>query len=331
MVSRRIVFMGTPEFACPGLHMLADRPDVEVALVVTQPDRPAGRGRKLQAPPVKSLADRLGLPAYQVTTLRDRETRQPIIDTQPDLIVVAAFGLILGTSILNLPPRGCVNLHASLLPRYRGASPIAAAILHGDKETGVTLMGMERGLDTGPMYAAEAVPIKASDTTGSLTDSLAAVAASLLDRNLSALLDGTISPVAQPPGATMTRQLTKADGWIDWTRPAVEIERRVRAMWPWPRAWTTVGDGLGFQVHEGEVVEGATGQRPGEVSSTPDGPVVACGDGHLLILRGQFAGRQAHGGQALSSARELASGAFLGTHGGRGDTEPLVVMAKDPG
>lgn len=307
-----IIYMGTPEFACPALRALANDQDVEVALVVTQPDRPAGRGRQLQATPVKKLAESLDLPVYQPPSLRAAEQRQALVEIQPDLIVVAAYGLILGRSILELPVHGCVNLHASILPQYRGASPISAVILNGDPETGVTLMRMEQGLDTGPMFDVIRIEIAGDDTTASLTEQLAASAADLLMRNVDALLAGSLDAVAQPPGATLTRPLVKGDGWIDWTHPPSEIERLVRAMWAWPRAWTTLPDGSALQAHAASVKSTDDNLKPGEVRADRSGLLVDCGDGSLLIDRGQLAGGKPLAGAQLAVNPKLEAGTMLG-------------------
>lgn len=324
-MSKRIVFLGTPSYACPALRLLASTADVEVVLVVTQPDRPAGRGRKLLAPPVKALALDLGLPVVQTATLRTAEDRLPLIAERPDLIVVAAFGLILGKSVLSLPPRGCVNLHASLLPRYRGANPIAAAIASGERETGVSLMQMERGLDTGPVYDHDVMDIKIDDTTESLTARLAQTGAHVLDRTLPSLLDGTAVLEAQGPGATCTRPMTKDDGWIDWTRPAIDIERHVRAMWPWPRAWTTLADGSRLQVHASDViVEPHTGD-PGTVSSSGSELIVRCGEGALQLQTVQLAGGKPADGGQLRSRLGSSVMARLGRAGLPPDQTPLVT------
>ncbi|MDQ3653897.1 MAG: methionyl-tRNA formyltransferase [Chloroflexota bacterium] len=318
-MTHRIIYMGTPEFACPALRALSERIDLDVALVVTQPDRPAGRGRQLQSPPVKQLAELLGLPVYQPQSLRTAEQRQPLLDIRPDLIVVAAYGLILGRSILELPMRGCVNLHASILPRYRGASPISAAILCGDQETGVTLMRMERGLDTGPVFDVVRIEIGGNDTTASLTDRLAVTASELLVLNIDGLLNGSLGAVTQPSGATLTRPLVKDDGWIDWTRPMVEVERLVRAMWPWPRAWTTLADGSAFQIHIASIDPGQDNVTPGTLWNDRSGLRVRCGDGWLQIERGQLAGGKPLTRAQLASKPQLASGAVLG-----GDIRPTV-------
>jgi methionyl-tRNA formyltransferase len=325
----RIIYMGTPEFACPSLRMLASAESVEIPLVVTQPDRMAGRGRRLQAPPVKRVADELGLAVYQPPSLRSAEQRKPILDLEPDLIVVAAFGIILGKSILELPRVGCVNLHASLLPRYRGASPVSAAILNGDRETGVTLMKMEKGLDTGPMFDRSIVELSGHETTESLTTRLAASAADLLSSNLGALLSGNLSASGQPSGASLTRPLTKADGWIDWSQPAQAIERHVRAMWPWPRAWTTLPDESAFQIHRATLNNSPQSAMPGLLLTDGDGLRVCCGDGWLRLEAGQLPGGKPLTGVQLSSRRELSGKIILGTGDRPGNPGPLITILAD--
>lgn len=326
----RVIYMGTPDFSVPSLERLAANDQCEVALVVTQPDRPAGRGKKLVSPAVKTAADRLGLPVLQTATLRDPDVRQKIVDIQPDLIVVAAFGVILGRWILELPVRGCVNLHASLLPNYRGANPIAAAIAQGEPVTGVTLMQMDRGLDTGGMYASTEVAIEPEDTTESLTPELAAAAGELLEVNLSALLDGSLAAVPQGEGATLARQMTKADGWIDFTRPAVELERHVRAMWPWPRAWTTGPGGERVQVHATQVVPDEQ-MSPGKIIHSDNAVRVGTGEGLLELRRVQLPGGRPIEGTALLRADALANGLVLGAVDEPDDVPPLVVPVEGTG
>ncbi len=323
-VTHRIVYMGTPQFACPTLEMLARNPRVDVSLVVTQPDRPAGRGRALQEAPVSALARSLGLPVYQTPSLRTGDQRQPVVDARPDLVVVAAFGLILGKSVLELSGLGCVNLHASLLPQYRGASPIAAAILSRDPESGVTLMQMERGLDTGRMLAARHEPIRANDTTASLTERLADVAAGLLADNLGPLLDGSLTPVPQPAGGTITRPLVKADGWIAWDQPARVVEAHVRAMWSWPRAWTTLADGTTLQIHETAVVDQLLEPEAGAVVVRERQLYVACGTGTLRIDRAQLAGGKPLDGRQLASHPGFGNGTVLGSTGAPQHAGPIV-------
>ncbi len=326
-MTRRIVFMGTPDYACPSLETLARAPGVEISLVVTQPDRAAGRGRKLVAPPVKVTAERLGLPVYQTASLKSPELRQPIVDVQPDLIVVAAFGIILGRSILDLPPLGCVNLHASLLPKYRGAAPISAAILSGDPVTGVTLMGMERGLDTGPIHAALEIDINSNDTTESLTNRLAAAAARLMGDEIGNLLAGISNATPQPHGATLTRPLVKADGWIDWSWSADRIERHVRAMWSWPRAWTPLPSGEPLQIHAASVRPGEAFRvgEPGTLQATRDGIQVQCGSGVLAIERGQLPGGKPLTSAQLATRKDFASPVVLGAGNPPSTPGPMIV------
>ncbi len=324
----RVIYMGTPEFAVPALERLAKSDHCDLALVVTQPDRAAGRGKKLQSPAVKIAADRLGLPVLQTGTLRDPEVRQRITDIQPALVVVAAFGMILGRWILELPTHGCVNLHASLLPKYRGANPIAAAIAMGERETGVTLMRMDRGLDTGPMYAAVTIVVGDDDTTESLTPKLANVAGDLLLEHLAALLDGTAVATPQPEGATLTRQMTKADGWIDWSRPANEIECHIRATWSWPRAWTTAENGDRIQIHRALVSDSVPGVS-GSLHHDGDRIVVSCGKDALELLRVQLPGGKPIEGHALLQAKAIASGTVLGEVGAPDGLPPLVVPVDE--
>lgn len=319
----RVMYMGTPEFAVPGLRRLAASNECDITLVVTQPDRPAGRGKKLTSPAVKVAAEELGLPVLQTNSLRDPDIRKRIIDEQPDLIVVAAFGMILGKWILELPTHGCVNLHASLLPKYRGANPIAAAIAMGERETGVTLMQMDRGLDTGPMYASASLEIAPDDTTESLTPRLADLAGDLLQANLRPLLAGVLEATPQGPGATLTRLMTKNDGWLDFERPAIELERHVRAMWPWPRAWTVLDDGSRMQVHRVRVVDGVD-VSPCVVEHHDREVLVGCGQGSLEMLRVQLPGRKPIEGNALLQLPQLSPGSVMGQQGGPEDLEPLV-------
>lgn len=323
----RVIYMGTPDFSVPALERIARSDVCDLALVVTQPDRPAGRGKKRVAPPVKEAADRLNAPVLQVSTLRDPEARQRIMDLRPDLIVVAAFGMILGRWVLTLPPRGCVNLHASLLPKYRGANPIAAAIAEGEEVTGVTLMQMERGLDTGAVYSAKLVNVTEDDTTESLTPRLARAAGALLDQYLPQLLDGSLLAVPQGEGATLTRQMTKGDGWLDFSRPAVDLERHVRAMWAWPRAWTTALGGERIQVHAAGVME-ETVSSPGVIAHRGGAVLIGTGNGTLVLRRMQLPGGKPIEGPALLGVKALAEGNALGMVDPPGDLPPLVVPAE---
>ncbi len=307
----RIVYFGTPAFAVPALEALLSDPRAHIALVVTQPDRPAGRGRKLTAPPVKECALASAIPMYQPETLRTSADRERIATADADLFVVAAFGKVFGPKLLALPRLGSVNLHASLLPRYRGASPISAVILEGRAETGITLMHMDSGLDTGPMLAQRCLHIDSEATTASLTPSLAQVGAEMLIDNLGRLIDETLDPIPQDnQGATLTRPLAKADGWINWNSSAVEIERQVRAMWDWPRGWTTF-DGEQVQIHRASIDLAPAYATPGTVVSRQGNAAVATGNGHLIVEVAQSAGSKPLPGGAWLQ-RSGAAGQMLG-------------------
>lgn len=285
----RLVFMGTPEFAVPSLKALHRR--THVVGVVTQPDRAAGRGRKRVLPPVKVFALEAGLPVIQPQKLREPEAMAQLAAWAPDLIVVAAFGQILKPAVLALPRHGCLNVHASLLPRWRGAAPVAAALLAGDAETGVTLMQMDAGLDTGPTLARHAEPIQPNDTAGTLTARLAEAGAALLIEALPASLSGALTPVPQDASsATYAPQLKKEDGRLAFTPAASELERRVRAFDPWPGAFAVWAGGP-LKVRRAAVMTGAFGP-PGTVVGTERGPAVACGADALLLVEVQPAGKQ---------------------------------------
>ncbi|MBE0479581.1 MAG: methionyl-tRNA formyltransferase [Dehalococcoidia bacterium] len=234
----RVVFMGTPEFSVPSLEGLV-HDGYEIAAVYTQPDRPAGRSREVVLSPVKKAALEHGIPVYQPARLRDPEEMQSLAGLEPEVIVVAAFGQILPRSVLDIPRYGCLNVHPSLLPRYRGATPVPAAILNGDRETGVTIMLMDAGLDTGPVLSQIVVDILPDDTTGTLSERLAQAGARLLTETLPLWIDGSLKPNAQDDSkATVTASIKKEDGEIDWSMPAGVISRRVRAFEPWPGSYT---------------------------------------------------------------------------------------------
>ncbi len=249
-----IVFMGSPDFAVPTLQALNAK--YRVAGVVTQPDRPAGRGRILTPPPIKELADALGLPVIQPNRLREPEAMDAIRSWSPDLIAVAAFGQILRSAILDLPRFGCINVHASLLPRWRGAAPIQAAIRAGDFETGVTIMRMDAGIDTGPILSQRSISIAEGETAGELSDRLAILGAELLINTLPGFLSREIQPEQQEENlATYAPMLRKEDGELDFNRPAAELERQVRAFQPWPGAFMPWQGGV-LKVIQSAVAEG---------------------------------------------------------------------------
>lgn len=283
--------MGTPEFAVPVLRTLIDTQ--EVVGVVTQPDKPAGRGNRLQPPPVKLVAQAAGVPVYQPKSLRREEAAEPLREWAPDAIVVAAFGQILRPHVLYLPPHGSINVHASLLPRWRGASPIQHAILAGDDETGITLMQMDEGLDTGPMLVQERLTIDRRETAETLHDRLAALGASMIAQHLDDILSGARPPIVQDDAlSTYAPMIRKADGQIDWSQDSLTIDRLIRAMTPWPGAVTAL-DGQPLRVLAAEPVEATISGPPGRVTQTPGGIVATTGQGGLRLDRVQLAGKRA--------------------------------------
>ena len=309
----RIVFMGTPDFAVPTLQALAR--DHQVVGVVTQPDRPAGRGRRLVAPPVKEEAQALGLDVFQPPTLRRPEAVERLVGWQPDLVVVAAFGQILRPEVLAIPPHGCLNVHASQLPHSRGAAPIPAAILAGDERTGVTIMRMDEGLDTGPMLAQADWPIGPRDTTGSLAATLARLGAGLLVEVLPGWLAGRIVPRPQDESqATYCRPLDKEDGLLDWAMPAAHLDRQVRACDPWPGAYTTWAGGR-LKILRARPLPGHQGAQrlePGRVIDLAPGTGVVTGEGVLELLEVQLAGKSAMDVHAFGQGRRDFVGSLLG-------------------
>jgi methionyl-tRNA formyltransferase len=288
----RIVFMGTPEFAVPVLDALTRTPYTIVG-VYTRADQPAGRGKQLQPSPIKQLALARGLPIFQPPTLRQPDHVAQLRALAPDVIIVAAYGLILPRDVLAIPPRGCVNTHASLLPRHRGAAPIVAAILAGDAETGITLMQMDERLDTGAILAQRAINIADDDTTGTLTPKLATLAAALMFETLPRILAGEILPHPQDHArATMFKQIKKEAGLIDWTRPAIEIARRVRAFNPWPSAFT-FWNGAQLKILHAEVSPRKVDAEPGRVIQLGKRIAITTRDGALILHEIQLAGKRA--------------------------------------
>ena len=297
----RLVFMGSPDFALPTLRALAANYDV--VGVITQPDRPAGRGKQLTAPPVKILAKELDLPVIQPARLREPPAMAQLRAWAPDLIVVAAFGQILRQEVLDLPLHGCLNVHASLLPRWRGASPIQAAILAGDAETGVTIMRMDKGLDTGPILIERAIPIAPDDTAATLSDKLSTLGADILIETLPKYLSSELKPTPQPEaGATSAPILKKSDGELDAALSAEELARKVRAFNPWPGAFI-VWKRQPLKVHRARITAGnaASGQRRIEGGL----PAIGTADGLLILNKVQPAGKKPMSGEEfLRGARD---------------------------
>jgi len=305
----RIVFMGTPDFAVPSLEACAALG--EVVLVVTQPDKPKGRGQELSAPPVKRWALEHGIPVKQPEKLKVTRFHEEVAPLAPDVAVVAAYGKILPPELLAVPRMGCVNVHGSLLPRWRGAAPIQWSIASGDPTTGVCLMLLEAGLDTGPVFARREVPIGPADTGGSMHDTLAKLGADLLRDELLPYLRGERAPVPQDHAqATHAKMLEKEDGRLDFTRPARELEARLRAFTPWPGAYTTL-EGKLLKVL---AVQIGTGRgTPGEVIATgAEGIEVACGEGSLRLLQILPEGKRAMAAAQYLAGRPLALGTRLG-------------------
>jgi len=295
----RVVFMGSPDFALPSLSSLIRT--YQVVGVVTQPDRSSGRGRDLKSPPVKTLALELNIPIMQPERLGAPEAMAQLRVWNPDLIVVAAFGQILKKEVLDLPRYGCINVHASLLPRWRGAAPINAAILAGDEEIGVTIMQMDVGLDTGPMLAKRAIRLNPDDTTGSVLQALSTLGADLLLETLPEYLSGQLKPVAQrEEGATYAPMLKKEDGRLNFTHPAAELERRVRAMNPWPGAWFEWNGNL-LKVLRASVAGTGGGRESGTRLIVEGRPAVMCVEGALVLEEVQPAGKKSMPGKSFLS------------------------------
>lgn len=299
-----LVFMGTAELSCASLQKLAECGDFSIVAVVTQPDKPKGRELKLTPSPVKVLAQKLNLPVLQPLKARDENFIARLRDLKPDLIVVVAYGQILPQQLLDVPPHGCLNVHTSLLPKYRGAAPIQWAIADGEPETGVTIMKMDAGLDTGPMLATRRTPILPTDDAQVLHDRLARLGAELLVETIPAHVAGKIPPQPQPTeGATYAAKIKKEDGRIDWNAPATKIWNRLRAFTPWPGAFTFLGDESKPQllkIWKAGPLE-KSGMAGAVLSADKTGIVVACGQGALRILE-----LQREGGKRLSAEQFLA-------------------------
>ena len=308
----RIVFAGTPEFAAEHLKALLDSP-YEIVAVYTQPDRPAGRGQKLMPSPVKQLALEHSIAVMQPPTLRAPEAQAELAALKPDLMVVVAYGLILPQAVLDIPRLGCINSHASLLPRWRGAAPIQRAIEAGDSESGVTVMRMEAGLDTGPMLLKAVTPITREDTGGSLHDRLAELGPPAVIEAIAGLAAGTLVGEVQDDSlATYAHKLNKDEARIDWNRPAVELERLIRAFNPWPICHSTL-NGEALKVLAATLADGVG--APGEIiGASKDGLLVACGEQALCLTRLQLPGGKALNFSDLFNSRreKFALGTTLG-------------------
>ncbi len=304
MTALRIIFLGTAELSCASLQALAGNPQFQIAAVVTQPDRPKGRELKPQPSPVKSLALRLGLPVLQPERARDEKFIAGLRALQPDLIIVVAYGQILPPAILDLPRHGCLNVHTSLLPKYRGAAPIQWAIANGDTETGVTIMKMDAGLDTGPIVSQHRTPIRPEDDSATLHDRLAQLGAELLVQTIPDYVAGKIQPAPQPAeGASYAAKIKKEDGRIDWNQPAQTIWNRLRAFTPWPGAFTFLAGKPNphlLKIWKAEIVKQSGGA--GEIlSADKNGITVGCGENALRILE-----LQREGGRRMNAAEFLS-------------------------
>lgn len=306
----RILFAGTPEFAVPALQALIGSSH-QVIAVYTQPDRPAGRGRKLQQSPVKACALAAGVPVMQPINFKNPEDISTLQRWEADLMIVAAYGLLLPQAVLDAPILGCVNIHASLLPRWRGAAPIQRALLAGDDQTGITLMQMDAGLDTGDMLASASVGVAADATAADLHDSLKKLGADLLMEHLEDIGRGAVVPRAQNDAlATYAHKLTKQEAAMDWSKPAVQLEREIRAFNPWPVSFSSVAGRL-VKVWSADLIDTTTRNAPGRVlAHNNDGVRVCCGSGVLNIRELQFAGKKRCAAGQLAHSTNLTDEIF---------------------
>ncbi|WP_193368847.1 methionyl-tRNA formyltransferase [Pelagibius marinus] len=309
-MSLRVAFMGTPDFSVPTLKALAEAGH-EIAAVYSQPPRPAGRGQKERPSPVQAYAESRGWEVRTPTSLKTPEAQKAFADLNLDIAVVVAYGLILPQAVLDAPRLGCVNVHASLLPRWRGAAPIQRALLAGDEETGVTIMQMEAGLDTGPMLLKRSLPITPETSAQELHDALAALGAAMINEALEGLDDGSLTATPQPEeGVTYAAKLDKAEGRLDWSDGAAALDRRIRAFTPWPGAFFEVGAGKGrerVKVLQAEPREGRG--APGTVLD--DQATIACGEGALRLKKVQRAGKAPMAAEAFLRGFDLPAGTVL--------------------
>jgi len=328
MTPLRIIFMGTAELSCASLEKLCGDSQFQVLAVVTQPDKPKGRDLKLTPSPVKVVAEKLNLPVLQPLKARDESFIAQLRELKPDLMVVVAYGQILPQSLLDVPPHGCLNVHTSLLPKYRGAAPIQWAIADGNAETGVTIMQMDAGLDTGPMLTTRRTPILAEDDSQKLHDRLAQLGAELLVETIPDYVAGKIQPQPQPAeGSTYAAKIKKEDGQIDWNQPATLIWNRLRAFTPWPGAFTRWSSSFNLsgaestlkrelqpqllKIWKAEPVE-KSGEAGTVLSADKTGIVVGCGEGALRILELQREGGKRMGAGQFLSGHPLAAGTKFG-------------------
>jgi methionyl-tRNA formyltransferase len=308
----RVVFMGSPEFAVPCLRVLAEHH--EVALVVSQPDKPAGRGGQLTAPAVKVVARELGLPVIQPRSARTGELRDALVQTGAELAVVVAYGKILPVPVLEALPRGCINVHGSLLPTYRGAAPVQWSVIHGERETGVSIMQLDEGMDTGPVFLERRVAIDPDETAGELLERLAPIGAKALLEVLASIAAGTAHAVAQDhPHASHAPMLAKADGAIDFGQPAAAVAARIRGVDPWPGAYAMLRGQMVKLFHARPAPSPAMGHAaPGTVLAIePAGVQVAAADGAVVIRELQAAGRKRMAAAQFAAGRGIAVGDVL--------------------
>ncbi len=307
----QIIFAGTPAFAAVALHRLLEA-EYKISAIYTQPDRPSGRGRRLTPSPVKVIATTHGLPVYQPLSLKDKAAQAQLAALAPDLMIVAAYGLLLPATVLDIPRLGCINIHASLLPRWRGAAPIQRALLAGDEKTGVSIMQMETGLDTGPVLSTLSSPIQPDDTTATLHDRLAELGAKALLHCLPLIATGHALATSQDEAqACYASKIRKEEAWLDWSLPAVFLERQVRAFNPWPVAQTQI-NGHSLRVWSAVALPQTDAARPGTVLTVSKTSIdIATGEGILRLLEVQPAGGRAMPVQAYLNAHRLTPGLLL--------------------